>query len=82
MRIAQRLERLEAKLGEKRAWLTAFRLEDGSTFTTELDPMTYLLQYGARTERGRITGYAPPPGADDPITRAIYHEIARRVKQP
>ena len=44
MSIAQRLQRLEAKLGEKRAWLTVFKLEDGSTFTTGLDPMTYLLQ--------------------------------------
>ena len=79
MSIAQRLQRLEAKLGEKRAWLTAFKLEDGSTFTTELDPMTYLLQYGVKTERGRIVGYKPPPGEQDPITGAVYAEISRQV---
>ena len=79
MSIAQRLQRLEAKLGEKRAWLTVFKLEDGSTFTTGLDPMTYLLQYGAETERGRLVGYDPPPGTHDPITAAVYAEIRRLV---
>ena len=79
MRTAQRRQRREAKLGEKRAWLTVFQLEDGSTFTTELDPMTYLLQYGAKTERGRIVGYEPPPGTHDPITGAVYAEIRRLV---
>ncbi|UQT47338.1 hypothetical protein [Flavonifractor plautii] len=79
MSIAQRLQRLEAKLGEKRAWLTVFKLEDGSTFTTEPDPMTYLLKYGATTERGQITGYEPPPGTHDPITGAVYAEIRRLV---
>ena len=79
MSIAQRLQRLESKLWEKRAWLTVFKLENGSTFTTELDPMTYLLQYGAKTERGRIVGYEPPPGAQDPITGAVYAEIRRLV---
>lgn len=74
MSIEQRLHHLEAKLGEKRAWLTVFRLEDGSTFTTELDPLTYLLQYGAR---GRIISYEPPPGTKDPITSAVYAEIER-----
>lgn len=79
MSIAQRLQRLESKLRGKRAWLTVFKLENGSTFTTELDPMTYLLQYGAKTERGRIVGYEPPPGAKDPITCAVYAEISRQV---
>lgn len=79
MNITQRLQQLEVKMGERRAWLSSFKLEDGSTFTTELDPMTYLLQYGSKTERGRITGYEPPPGAHDPITGAVYAEIRRLV---
>lgn len=79
MSIAQRLQRLESKLWEKRAWLTVFKLENGSTFTTELDPMTYLLQHGAESPRGRIVGYEPPPGAQDPITCAVYAEIRRQV---
>ena len=41
--------------------------------------MAYLLQYGAKTKRGRITGYEPPPGAHDPITGAVYAEIRRLV---
>ena len=79
MSIAQRLHRLEAKLGEKRAWLIVFEMEGGSTFCAPDDPMTYLLKYGAETERGRITGYEPPPGTHDPITAAVYAEIRRQV---
>lgn len=79
MSIIQRIQSLENKLLKSRKWLTVFQREDGSSFTTELDPMTYLLQYGAKTERGRITGYEPPPGTHDPITAAVYAEIRRLV---
>ena len=79
MNVLHRLQRLEAKLGEKRAWLTVFKLEDGSTFTTPDHPLTYLLKYGAKTERGRIVGYEPPPGTHDPITGAVYAEIRKLV---
>lgn len=75
----RKIRRLKARLGDMQAYLTVFKLEDGSTFTTELDPMTYLLQYGAETERGRIVGYDPPPGTHDPITAAVYAEIRRLV---
>ena len=40
----RKIRRLKARLGDRQAYLTVFKLEDGSTFTTELDPMTYLLQ--------------------------------------
>ena len=79
MNVLHRLQRLEAKLGGKRAWLTVFKLEDGSTFTTPDDPLTYLLKYGAKTERGRIVGYEPPPGPYDPITGAVYAKIRELV---
>lgn len=75
----RKIRRLKARLGDRQAYLTVFKLEDGSTFTTPDDPMTYLLKYGAETERGRITGYEPPPGVYDPITAAVYAEIRRLV---
>ena len=67
----RKIRRLKARLGDRQAYLTVFKLEDGSTFTTPDDPMTYLLKYGAEKERGRITGYEPPPGVHDPITAAV-----------
>ena len=83
MRIAQRLERLEAKLGEKRAWLTVFRLEDGSTFTTEYDPITYLLKYGVDTPRGRIVHYDPVDDIStyDPLSLALVGDIHEMIKK-
>ena len=75
----RKIRRLKARLGDRQAYLTVFKLEDGSTFTTPDDPMTYLLKYGAETVRGRITGYEPPPGVHDPITAAVYAEIRRLV---
>ena len=74
----RKINRLLSEVQCKQPPETVFTLEDGSTFTTELDPMTYLLQYGA-TERGRIAGYEPPSGMQDPITAAVYSEIRRLV---
>ena len=83
MRIAQRLECLEAKLGEKRAWLTVFQLEDGSTFTTEYDPITYLLKYGVDTPRGRIVHYDPVDDIStyDPLSLALVGYIHEMIKK-
>lgn len=75
----RKIDRLLSEVQSNRPPMTTFKVEDGSLFYTELDPMTYLLQYGAKTERGRITGYEPPPGAHDPITAAVYAEIRRLV---
>ena len=76
---SRKIDRLLSEIQSNRPPMTVFKLEDGSTFTTELDPMTYLLQHGAKTERGRIVGYEPPPGVHDPITGAVYAEIRRLV---
>lgn len=75
----RKIDRLLSEVQSNRPPMTTFKLEGGSLFYTELDPMTYLLKYGAKTERGRITGYEPPPGAHDPITAAVYTEIRRLV---
>ena len=76
---SRRIDRLLSEVQSNRPPMTTFKVEDGSLFYTELDPMTYLLKYGAKTERGRIVGYEPPPGAHDPITGAVYAEIRRQV---
>lgn len=77
MSIAQRLQRLEAKLGEKRSWLTVFKLEDGSTFTTPDDPINYLMVNGIETPKGKITDYIPPGKVEkyDPISISIVEYI-------
>lgn len=83
MSIAQRLQRLEAKLGEKRAWLTVFQLEDGSTFVTEYDPITYLIKYGVDTPRGRIIHYDPVDDIStyDPLSLALVGYIHEMIKK-
>lgn len=75
----RKIDRLLSEVQSNRPPMTTFKVEDGSLFYTELDPMTYLLQHGAKTERGRIVGYDPPPGTHDPITAAVYAEIRRLV---
>ena len=75
----RKIDRLLSEVQSNRPPMTTFKVEDGSLFYTELDPMTYLLKYGAKTERGRIVGYEPPPGPYDPITGAVYAEIRRLV---
>ena len=75
----RKIDRLLSEVQSNRPPMTTFKVEDGSLFYTELDPMTYLLKYGAKTERGRIVGYDPPPGTHDPITAAVYAEIRRLV---
>lgn len=75
----RKIDRLLSEVQSNRPPMTTFKVEDGSLFYTELDPMTYLLQHGAKTERGRIVGYEPPPGTHDPITAAVYAEIRRQV---
>ena len=75
----RKIDRLLSEVQSNRPPMTTFRLEDGSAYTTPDDPLTYLLKYGAKTERGRIVGYEPPPGPYDPITGAVYAEIRRLV---
>ena len=80
MNIRQRLEHLEAELCRDREWMTAFTLADSSLLYTEDDPITYLLKNGTITPRGRIIGYDPPKGQSDPISRAVIHEISKRIE--
>ena len=52
----RKIDRLLSEVQSNRSPMTVFELEDGSTFPTPDDPMTYLLKYGVKTERGRIVG--------------------------
>lgn len=78
-RLSRKIDRLLSEVQSNRPPMTTFKVEDGSLFYTELDPMTYLLKYGAKTQRGRIVGYEPPPGTHDPITAAVYAKIRELV---
>ena len=70
--LLRRLRRLEMTAARARAEMTVFTLADGSRFYTEADPLTYLLQHGNQTPRGRIVGYEHQEGRDvDPISRSL-----------
>lgn len=81
MNIEQRLKRLEARIEEKQSWLTVFKLEDGSDFTTEYDPITYLIKYGVNTPKGRIVHYEPVDDIStyDPFSLALLGYIREKI---
>ena len=71
--LLKRLRRLEAKANQAQAEKTVFILEDGSRFLADDDPVSYLIQHGPETPRGRIVKceYEESQNAD-PITRSLY----------
>lgn len=70
--LLKRLRRLEAVTAQAQAGKTVFVLADGSRFYTDADPLTYLLQHGPESPRGRIVGYEHQEGRDvDPISRSL-----------
>ncbi len=74
MNVLERLQRLEAQIGS-RPQGGAFQLEGGGIFRPELDPLSYLLQHGVDTPRGKIVGIEPPAGELDPVSASLYEEI-------
>lgn len=81
MDIRQRLQRLEGQIGVLPP-ATVFSLEGGGGFRAECDPLSYLLQHGTETPRGRIVGIELPAGENDPITVSLYETIDRMIKEP
>lgn len=77
--LLKRLRRLEAKAEQRQAGKTVFVLEDGARFLTEDDPITYLLQHGTESPRGRIVGYAHTEGDIDPISRSVGEYIRELI---
>lgn len=72
MNLLKRLCHLEAVTAKAQAGKTVFTLEDGSRFFTDADPLTYLLQHGPQSPRGRIVGYEHQEGREvDPISRSV-----------
>lgn len=70
--LLKRLRRLEAVTAQAQAGKTVFVLADGSRFYADADPLTYLLQHGPESPRGRIVGYEHQEGRDvDPISRSL-----------
>lgn len=79
--LLKRLRRLEAVAAQAQAGKTAFVLEDGSRFYVETDPLTYLLQHGPQSPRGRIVGYEHTEGREvDPISRSVGECINELLK--
>lgn len=79
--LLKRLRRLEAVTAQAQAGKTVFTLEDGSQFFTDDDPLTYLLQHGPQSPRGRIVGYEHTEGREaDPISRSVGECIDELLK--
>lgn len=79
--LQRRLKSLEGRMGRKRAYLTVFRLADGSRFATGLDPVSYVLQHGAHTPRGDITGCDDPIKAQDSISAALNEFVLSAIRE-
>lgn len=81
MNLLKRLCHLEAVTAQAQAGKTVFTLEDGSRFLTDADPLTYLLQHGPQSPRGRIVGYEHQEGREvDPISRSVGECINELLK--
>lgn len=81
MNLLKRLCHLEAVTARAQAGKTAFTLEDGSQFLIDADPLTYLLQHGPQSPRGRIVGYEHKEGREvDPISRSVCEYINEYLK--
>ncbi len=79
--ILQRLRRLETAYQMRQDGLTVFKLDNGSLFHTNADPITYLLKNGVDTGMGKIVDLMDPAGATDPITAAVYDEIREIISE-
>lgn len=81
MNLLKRLCHLEAVTARAQEGKTAFTLEDGSKFFTDDDPLTYLLQHGPQSPRGRIVGYEHQEGREmDPVSRSVCEYINELLK--
>ena len=80
MEIKKRLKQLEKYFNGKNVQGAAFRLEDESLFIPDTDPVSYLIQNGVETPKGKIVGIKRPKEELDPITEALYYEIERCIK--
>lgn len=81
MNLLKRLRHLEAVTAQAKEGKTAFTLEDGSQLLTEQDPLTYLLQHGPQSLRGRIVGYDHKEGREvDPISLSVGECINELIK--
>ena len=81
MNLLKRLCHLEAVTAQAQAGKTHFTLEDGSQFLIDADPLTYMLQHGPQSPRGRIVGYEHKEGREvDPISRSVCEYINEYLK--
>ncbi len=60
---------------------TSFLLENGKAFTTDKDPLTYLIENGVDTPEGHIVAFPHETNGLDDLTRSLYEEIDRAIAQ-
>ena len=60
---------------------TVFLLESGETFTTEMDPVDYLVRCGVETPKGRITAYPHEVEGVDGLSRSLYELIDDGIRK-
>ncbi len=82
MGIDSRLKRLEAVMAEYQGSqnFTVFILEDGSSFATKQDPLSYLVEHGAETPKGKIVSYPHPVAGVGALSLSIYEAINDEIK--
>ena len=77
----ERLQALFACLDKLQPTRTAFLVEGGSTFYTDMDPFAYLLQHGATTPDGRrIILYPHPVEGVDGLSLSLYQMIDEAIE--
>ncbi len=82
MGIDSRLKRLEAVMAEYRGSqnFTVFILEDGGSFATKQDPLSYLVEHGTETPKGKIVSYPHPVAGVDALSLSLYEFINDEIK--
>ena len=60
---------------------TVFLLESGETFTTEMDPVDYLVRCGVETPKGRIAAYPHEVEGVDGLSRSLYELIDDGIRK-
>ncbi len=77
-----RLKRLEAMIKQYQGtqYFSVFILEDGSTFSTKDDPLSYLVFHGTDTPMGKIVSYPHPTEGVDALSLSIYESINDEIK--
>lgn len=78
-----RIKRIEALIKDYAAAQrpTVFKLENGETFTTMMDPIDYLVRCGVETPKGRIAAYPHEVEGVDGLSLSLYELIDDGIRK-